>query len=226
MGRGNDYREPRRRGYDDEQFSPPASSGGFRPRPSFDSASSPRPARGPEPSGPVVDAVVKWFKSDKGFGFVELSSGGDAFLHASVLQPAGFDEVPPGATLKVMTGQGQKGLQVTRVVEVDVSTASTSRPSAPRAPMGDRQGAADRGAPPRPGRRDVDLSNAQEVRGVVKWYNGDKGFGFVSDGSAKDIFIHVSVLQNAGLQQLDENQPITIMVIQTPKGREAAQIVV
>ena len=42
--------------------------------------------------GIPVDAVVKWFKSDKGFGFVELSNGtGDAFLHIGALQSAGYE---------------------------------------------------------------------------------------------------------------------------------------
>ena len=53
-----------------------------------------------EPSGPVVSAVVKWFKPEKGFGFVELSDGsGDAFLHATVLGRGGVTAVQPGDTL-------------------------------------------------------------------------------------------------------------------------------
>ena len=52
-------------------------------------------------------AIVKWFKSDKGFGFVELSDGtGDAFLHATVLGRIGVRDVQPGDTLEVRVAGG------------------------------------------------------------------------------------------------------------------------
>ena len=83
----------------------------------------------PPVSGTPVDAIVKWFKSDKGFGFVELSNGaGDAFLHIGALQAAGFETVPPGAKLKVYVGTGAKGAQVTRVLEVDTAGAAERAP--------------------------------------------------------------------------------------------------
>ena len=74
----------------------------------------------------------------KGFGFVEMTEGGgDVFLHASVLARTGVTAVSPGATLKVRTGQGQKGPQVTEVTEVDESTAGAApAPRAPRPPSG------------------------------------------------------------------------------------------
>jgi CspA family cold shock protein len=82
------------------------------------------------PTGPAVNATVKWFNPEKGFGFVELKDGsGDAFLHVAVLEAAGHGAVSPGATLLVHKGQGQKGAQVTQVLEVDDSTAM---PEAPR----------------------------------------------------------------------------------------------
>ena len=87
------------------------------------------PRKSAPPSGPSVDAVVKWFKGEKGFGFVELSNGaGDAFLHIGTLQAAGYDSVPPGAKLKVNVGNGVKGAQVTRVLEVDTTGAAERVP--------------------------------------------------------------------------------------------------
>ena len=80
-------------------------------------------------TGTPVDAIVKWFKGDKGFGFVELSNGtGDAFLHIGALQSAGYETVPPGAKLKVYVGSGAKGAQVTRVLEVDTAGAAERAP--------------------------------------------------------------------------------------------------
>src|SRR5262245_42330883 len=76
------------------------------------------PHQDASPSGPPVDAKVKWFNEEKGFGFVELEDGsGDAFLHIGVLQNAGHDGITPEAKIRVQVGQGQKGRQVTAVLE-------------------------------------------------------------------------------------------------------------
>ena len=94
------------------------------------------PSSAPMNSGaPPVDAVVKWFKADKGYGFVELAGGqGDAFLHANALARGGpRDAFPPGAKLRVQVGAGAKGAQVTRVLEVDATgrcrAPATARPA-------------------------------------------------------------------------------------------------
>ena len=97
-----------------------------RPRQSFRPASRADAA----PTGPAIDAIVKWFNPEKGFGFVELADGsGDAFLHIAVLERGGHDTVLPETKLRVQVGQGQKGPQVTAVLELDASTAAASRPT-------------------------------------------------------------------------------------------------
>jgi CspA family cold shock protein len=164
--------------------------------------------------GPPTDAVVKWFNPEKGFGFVELGDGtGDAFLHINVLHNSGRDTVPPGAKMKVTVGQGQKGAQVVSVLEVDESTATQERP----------RSSGPRGA--RPARAQIDMSTATEVSGTVKWFSPDKGYGFVATGDgAKDVFVHVSVLEKAGLSGVNESQRVSMRVVETPKGREAVSI--
>jgi cold shock protein len=181
----------------------------------------PFPSFASSASGPELEATVKWFNAEKGYGFVALTDGsGDVFLHVNTLQGAGVQTVNPGATLRVRVGQGQKGRQVDQVVSVDESTAAAA-PA--RRPGGFQQ------RPPRsfdgPPRRQVDLSSAVEMMGTVKWYNPDKGFGFVAIGDGgKDVFVHASVLQRAGIADLAEGQRVTMQVVEGMKGREAAAI--
>jgi CspA family cold shock protein len=74
-------------------------------------------------------------------------------------------------------------------------------------------------------RRQVDLSSAVETPGTVKWYNPDKGFGFITPQSGgKDVFIHATVLERAGLSPLQEGQSVRMGVVQGVKGPEAATI--
>jgi CspA family cold shock protein len=173
------------------------------------------PPRQPQADGPTVDATVKWFNSEKGFGFAELSDGsGDAFLHIAVLQAAGQDAVEPGTKMRVQVGQGQKGRQITAVHEVDRSTAAAAAPQPRRAAFAGGGG-----------RFQPDESSAIEVSGTVKWFNSEKGFGFVvTEDGGKDVFVHISVLERAGLRSLAEGQRIAMRVVQTPKGREAVSV--
>lgn len=205
MGKGRD-RFPRRRDYDDDAYSPPPSQQYRSPQ-----------AASREAVGPPIDAIVKWFNPEKGFGFVELTDGsGDVFLHVNALQVAGHDSVEPGAQLRVQVGQGAKGRQVTAVLEVGEGAPQPSG-RAPRSPPGRqaRPGARDRG----------DSAPAIAVSGTVKWFNAVKGFGFVvADDGLKDVFVHNSVVTAAGLPPLIEGQRLAMQVLTTPKGREAASI--
>ena len=59
----------------------------------------------------------------------------------------------------------------------------------------------------------------------MKWFNADKGFGFVAiDGAQKDAFVHVSVLQRCGLTTLSEGQRVNVDVVEGKKGPEVASI--
>src|SRR5271156_2347454 len=137
MSKGKDFRAPRKRGFDDDgpmsYDSKPRQSRGFGGAP--DGSFGGTPAGGSaapaqmNAGAPAVDAVVKWFKADKGYGFVELAGGqGDAFLHANALHASGHETVPAGAKLRVIVGAGAKGAQVTRVVEVDAAGIVEARP--------------------------------------------------------------------------------------------------
>ena len=214
-GRGHRDRG-RRRDFDEGDFG--GGGGGGR---DYGGGSAPRFSPGPrfeeQPSGPPVTAVVKWFRADRGFGFVELSDGsGDAFLHASVLGRIGVQAVETGETLEVRVAPGQRGPQVTEVLNVDSSTAAPSRP--PRS--GPRPGGGGGG-----GYEQTPLVASSQEQGTVKWYNATKGFGFiVRDGGGKDVFIHASALQRAGLMSLDEGQRVIVDIAEGRKGPEAVGI--
>jgi CspA family cold shock protein len=204
--RQRNFRPSRRRGFDDDNYqaTPPSS---HQPASAFGTSQP----RFEQPSGSAVRALVKWFNPEKGFGFVELADGsGDAFLHAAVLERAGHGAVGPGATLEVRAGPGQKGMQVTEVLSIDSSTA-TQEPA--------RRARPERPAPERPGRPLV-----QET-GTVKFYNAEKGYGFSGpDQGGKDVFVHASALNRAGISSLADGQPVTMDVVEGRKGPEAAEI--
>ena len=162
--------------------------------------------------GVARPGVVKWFRADRGYGFVALTGGGDAFLHLRTLRAFGRETARPGAKVSVVVDEGPRGMHVTRVMDIDEAGAATpggSHLPARIAALGAQ----------------CDGSSAIDLTGRVKWFDGVRGFGFVaSDDFGRDVFIHSSVLGPAGVARLDQGQPVTMRVIETPKGREAIEI--
>jgi cold shock CspA family protein len=98
-----------------------------QPDPEITGSAAARPTRSnPRPSAPQAaepeEAIVKWFNAEKGFGFVAVVGGPEAFMHIWVLE-AGHSGVPEGARVKVRIGHGLKGPQVSELIEVDTSSA-------------------------------------------------------------------------------------------------------
>ena len=63
------------------------------------------------------------------------------------------------------------------------------------------------------------------AQGTVKWFNAEKGFGFIAqDGGGPDVFVHYSAIQSSGFRSLDENQRVEFEVTQGKKGPQAANI--
>ncbi len=164
---------------------------------------------------------MKWYNPEKGFGFVEMADGsGDVFLHANSLQNAGFQAVTPGSILQIRVGQGQKGRQVDQVISVTEGDAPPPR----SAGGGFGSGGFDRPRAPRPPRQQAS-GPAVEMTGIVKWYNATKGFGFISpESGGKDVFVHATALEAAGISPLQEGQSVRMSVVQGSKGPEVSSI--
>ena len=156
---------------------------------------------------PMVEAAVKWFNAEKGYGFVELMDGrGDAFLHLKTLRQIGRETLPSGAKIRAVVHAGSRGSQVVRVVGVDTASAI------------ERPGASSRRPAPDP-------SAAFDLTGKVKWFDSARGFGFVaSDDFGRDVFVHSSTLAASGVAGLLDGQAVAMRVVETPKGREAISI--
>ena len=62
------------------------------------------------------------------------------------------------------------------------------------------------------------------ANGTVKWFNTSKGFGFIApEGGKRDVFVHISAVERAGLTGLKDNQPVTFDIVSGRDGRESAE---
>ncbi|MFJ7249519.1 cold-shock protein [Kitasatospora sp. NPDC098652] len=63
------------------------------------------------------------------------------------------------------------------------------------------------------------------AQGTVKWFNAEKGFGFIAqEGGGPDVFVHYSAINANGFRSLEENQAVTFDVTQGPKGPQAENV--
>lgn len=150
-----------------------------------------------------TEAVVKWFNVTKGFGFVAPADGSsDAFMHSSVVSRAGLREIAEGTKMIVQITDGPKGRQVANILQV-LGVVAVPHHAIPTAGSGP----------------EVDMM------GIVKWFKPDKGFGFVTpDDGGRDVFVHRTIVQRIGLQNLETGQKVKMRVQSASKGNEATWI--
>ena len=65
---------------------------------------------------------------------------------------------------------------------------------------------------------------SERESGTVKWFNGEKGYGFIAREGAEDVFVHYSAIQGGGFKNLDEGQRVEFSVEQGSKGLQAANV--
>ena len=64
------------------------------------------------------------------------------------------------------------------------------------------------------------------MTGKVKWFNAEKGYGFITSDEGKDIFVHYSAIQADGFRSLEEGQTVTFDIVEGDRGQQAANVTV
>ena len=144
---------------------------------------------------------VKWYNVAKGFGFVVSDEAGpDILIHVNVLRNFGQTSVADGSIVELMAQESHRGLQATEIISI-----SAPPPIDPMAPAA--------GAAP-----DMPSSPLEPAR--VKWFDKLRGFGFVNIyGSAEDVFVHMEVLRQSRLADLQAGEAVAIRIRQGPRGK-------
>ena len=163
----------------------------------------------------AISAVVKWYNPTKGFGFVQpAGEERDAFLHVSVCEAAGLREVIQGTVLRCTLEERQRGLQVVAIHSVESIPEGPPEHAGHHGHHGGHHG--HRG-PPREAER--------SVSGTVKFYNRDKGYGFVMpEDGGQDIFVAGRLLARFGIDDLEPGQALQLKTREGPKGPVASFI--
>ena len=157
----------------------------------------------------AISGVVKWFDPAKGFGFVVSDAGGpDILLHVNVLRNYGQSSVADGARIDLTVQKTERGVQATQVHAVHPPAAAQAMALSDIVGIDPALVAA---AP---------LEPAQ-----VKWFDKSKGFGFANVfGKSDDIFLHIEVLRQSGLSDLQPGEALALRVINGERGQMAAEV--
>jgi CspA family cold shock protein len=151
---------------------------------------------------------VKWFDVTKGYGFIVPDSGEpDVLLHVTILRRDGFQTIHEGARVVAEASRRERGLQVFRVLSVDM--AQDVHPTQLQPARTHAQAAA--------------VGGFEIV--IVKWFNRIRGFGFLSRGEGtEDIFVHMETLRRFGFVDVKPGDSMLARFGPGPKGLMAAEV--
>lgn len=156
-----------------------------------------------------VRGQVKWFDPSKGFGFVVADEGGpDILLHVNVLRNFGQNSVADGAGIEIVTHRTDRGVQAVEIVSIVPPERDDT------AVLVDFESL------------DVDDVKSLPLEPArVKWFDKGKGFGFANVfGLSEDVFVHIEVLRQSGLADLQPGEALALRVIDGKRGRMAVEV--
>lgn len=186
-----------------------------------------------------VTVTVKWYKADKGFGFVRFADGsGEAFLHSSVVAPLGPVPLTDGTILVCDVTENAKGRQVTAIHSV-TPAAPEPKPARPARPARQRGGdpAEPKKAPRAAGTEDrprraarsepEPIANGAMLHGTVRWYNLDSQSGIIDpwdDDSSVGVYFDRATLRRSGLDVVADGEDVRFVAQQGDEGPFAVRV--
>ncbi|MFZ5741451.1 MAG: cold-shock protein [Pseudomonadota bacterium] len=145
--------------------------------------------------------VVKFFNSQKGFGFIQREDGGeDVFVHISAVERAGLEGLAEGQQLEFnLVDRGGKISAADLQVVGDVIEVA-AKPAAPQREL-----------------------TGEKATGTVKFFNAMKGFGFITrDDGQPDAFVHISAVERSGMRELNEGDKLEFDLEVDRRGKYSA----
>ena len=147
--------------------------------------------------------TVKWFNSSKGFGFITPDDGGeDLFVHQTEIKSEGFRTLQEGEKVGYEPIEDKGKMKAVNVTSTDGGAVKGgSGGGGGRGRGGGRQ-------QPRKWPEGVSPSDGKQI-GAVKWFNSEKGYGFIAPAAAgEDLFVHQSAINAAGFRSLMEGEEV------------------
>ena len=147
--------------------------------------------------------TVKWFNSSKGFGFITPDDGGeDLFVHQTEIKSEGFRTLQEGEKVGYEPIEDKGKMKAVNVTSTDGGAVKGgSGGGGGRGRGGGRQ-------QPRKWPEGVSPSEGKQI-GAVKWFNSEKGYGFIAPAAAgEDLFVHQSAINAAGFRSLMEGEEV------------------